>query len=137
MSLRLYGEYTTKDASLLNPLQLAYIGDVVWEIMVRDAMIHSGLNVRHMHTESVGYVNARSQAAFLRRIQNELTEEEAEIARRGRNAHARHPAPKNQDPEDYSASTGFEALIGYLYLTGQESRLTGIAEKIIKGEQHG
>ncbi len=137
MSLRLYGEYDRKDAGMLNALQLAYIGDVVWEVIVRDTVIHRGLNLHHMHTACVEYVNARAQAGFLQDIQERLTEEEAEIARRGRNAHARHPAPRNQDPGDYAAATGFEAVIGFLYLTGQDERLAEIAGRIIKGEEHG
>ncbi len=137
LSLRLFGEYTRKEASLLNALQLAYIGDVVWEVLVRETMIHQGLNLHHMHGTCVGYVNAHAQAGFLQKILSDLTEEEAEIVRRGRNAHAKHPAPRNQDPGDYAASTGYEALIGFLYLTGQDARLKEIANNMIIGEDHG
>lgn len=110
-------------ARMLNPLQLAYIGDAVWELLIRSRVIYKGRSARHVHKDAVACVNARAQAAALRRIEMELTEAEADIARRGRNAHAHHPAPKNQDAADYRAATALEALVGYLYLTGQEERL--------------
>ena len=110
-------------ARMLNPLQLAYIGDGVWELLVRTRLIYQGRSPRHIHKEAVACVNAGAQAASLRRIEMILTQEEADVARRGRNAHAHHAAPKNQDAADYRAATALEALIGYLYLTGQEERL--------------
>ena len=103
-------------ARMLNPLQLAYIGDGVWELLVRTRIIH-------VHKDAVACVNAHAQSEAFRRIESMLTEPEADIARRGRNAHAHHAAPKNQDAADYRAATALEALIGYLYLTGQEDRL--------------
>jgi len=110
-------------ARMLNPLQLAYIGDGVWELLVRTRIIYKGRSARHVHKDAVACVNAHAQAEALRRIEAMLTENEADIARRGRNAHAHHAAPKNQDAADYRAATALEALIGYLYLTGQEERL--------------
>ena len=62
-------------------------------------------------------------AVILASVLDLLTEQESEIVRRGRNAHARHPVPKNQNPDDYAMSTGFEALWGFLYLTGQNERI--------------
>ena len=134
MSLRLYGPLSEKDAAMLNALQLAYLGDTVWETVVRDALIHRGLNVHHMHGSCVAFVNAHAQAIFLQETEHLLDEQETEIARRGRNAHAKHPVPKNQNPEDYAAATGFEALIGYLYLTGNDQKIMELAENIIGGE---
>ena len=123
MSL-LFREYMDiGDASQLNALQLAYLGDAVWELIVRYDLMIRRFNVHHMHRECVGSVNAGAQAEILRAIQDKLTEAESEIVRRGRNAHPKHASPKNQDPEDYSAATGFEALFGYLYLTGQQERI--------------
>lgn len=110
-------------ARMLNPLQLAYIGDAVWELLVRSRIIYKGRSARHVHKDAVACVNAHAQSEALRRIEAQLTEQEADIARRGRNAHAHHAAPKNQDAADYRAATALEALIGYLYLTGQEERL--------------
>lgn len=110
-------------ARMLNPLQLAYIGDAVWELLIRSRVIYKGRSARHVHKDAVACVNAHAQAEALRRIESALTDAEADIARRGRNAHAHHPAPKNQDAADYRAATALEALVGYLYLTGQEDRL--------------
>ena len=137
MSLRLFGPLTSAEAGMMNALQLAYIGDTVWETIIRDMLIHRGLNLHHMHGACVEYVNAHAQAGFAASLQNVLDERESEIVRRGRNAHARHPAPKNQDPGDYAAATGFEALIGYLYLTGQDLRISALAEIIIGGNENG
>lgn len=110
-------------ARMLNPLQLAYIGDGVWELLVRSRLIYKGCSARHIHKEAVTCVNAGAQAEAFRRIEPLLTEPEADVARRGRNAHAHHAAPKNQEAADYRAATALEALIGYLYLIGQEERL--------------
>lgn len=137
MGLRMNGSFSPKDAGMLSTLQLAYIGDAVWELIIRDYLIHRGLNLHHMHSECVGNVNAHAQAGFLQKLQNVLNEAETEITRRGRNAHAHHPAPRNQDPGDYAAATGFEALIGYLYLTGQDDRIADLTEILIGGNQNG
>ncbi len=131
------GGMTEKEAGLLNPLQLAYLGDTVWDMLIRSELIRKRFNVHHMHLEAVKYVSARGQTACLQRIQERLTETEAEVVRRGRNAHAKHPAPKNQDPGDYAAATGFEALLGYWYLTGQEERILFCLRLILEGEEHG
>jgi len=123
LSLREAQPMTEDAARLLNPLQLAHIGDTVWEMLIRTRLIYQGKNLRHMHHLAVAGVNATAQAAAMRRIEACLTEAEDAIVHRGRNAHARHPAPKHQDPADYRAATALEALMGYLYLTGQDERL--------------
>ena len=123
MTLRESTPMEESRARMLNPLQLAYIGDAVWELIVRSRIIYKGRSARHVHKDAVACVNAHAQSEAFRRIEALLTEEEADIARRGRNAHAHHAAPKNQDAAEYRAATALEALIGYLYLTGQEERL--------------
>ena len=123
MTLRESAPMEESRARMLNPLQLAYIGDGVWELLVRSRLIYMGRSARHVHKDAVACVNAHAQSEAFRRIEEMLTEEEADVARRGRNAHAHHAAPKNQDAADYRAATALEALIGYLYLTGQEERL--------------
>ena len=123
MDLRKDEVLQKQEAMLLNPLQLAYLGDTVWETMIRYELIRKRLNVHHMHQECVKRVKAQAQAAALEKIQALLTEEEAEVVRRGRNTHAHHPAPKSQGLENYAAATGFEALIGFLYATAQDERL--------------
>lgn len=123
MSLREFEPMHEDDARLLSPLQLAYIGDTVWDLLVRSRLLYQGKNLRHMHQGAVARVNAAAQSAALQSLSGMLTQQEEDIVRRGRNAHARHPVPKNQDPADYQAATALEALIGYLYVTGQEERL--------------
>jgi len=133
LSLRLHESMAEHDASMMNGLQLAFMGDAVWSVIVREELIARKYNVHHMHTESIRFVSAKSQAAALERITPVLSGPEAEIVRRGRNAHSHHPVPKHQNPEDYAAATGFEALIGYLYLTGKEDRVLELAGMIIGG----
>ena len=123
MTLRESAPMEESRARMLNPLQLAYIGDSVWELLVRSRLIYMGRSARHIHKDAVACVNAHAQCEAFRRIEPLLTEAETDVARRGRNAHAHHAAPKNQDAADYRAATALEALIGYLYLTGQEVRL--------------
>jgi len=123
MPLREYPDMSGLDARMLNPLQLAHLGDTVWELMVRSRVTWARRNVRNMHKDAVACVNAQAQAQALKRIQSLLTEEEHDIVRRGVNTHAHHAAPKNQDPIDYQHATALEALMGYLYLTGQEERI--------------
>lgn len=116
-------------------LQMAYVGDTVWELMIRQRLAVRRLSVRHMHACCVRLVNAAAQAAFLRRIEPYLTESEQEVVRRGRNAHARHPAPRHQQIEDYHASTAFEALIGFLYLSGRPERIGALTQPILEEEE--
>lgn len=130
MSLRFEKMMEQHDALQLNALQLAYLGDSVWELIVRYNLIMQRYNVHHMHKSCVNLVNAHSQSELLRIIQNELDETETEVVRRGRNAHARHTVPKNQNPDEYAAATGFEALFGYLYLTGQNERISQLVSII-------
>ena len=124
-----------KEALLLSPLQLAYMGDAVWEITVRTRLLFLKRNVRHMHAECVAAVNAAAQARFLARSLPALSETEKQVYLRGRNAHPHHPSPRHQDPGDYADATGFEAVMGFLYLTGQEERMREL-EKMIWDNQN-
>lgn len=134
MSLRFDKRMDEKEAFQMNALQLAYLGDSVWEMAVRYELVLQKLNVHHLHEGSVRLVNARAQAEALEKISGSLTEKEAEIVRRGRNAHPKHTVPKNQQADHYAASTGFEALLGYLYLTGQDERIHTII-RIMKEQE--
>ena len=89
-----------------------------------------------MHRAATGSVNAGAQAQALERMAPLLSPEEAEITRRGRNAHARHPAPRNQNPADYQAATALEALVGFLYVTGQEERLLALFQRSQEEDTH-
>jgi len=107
---------------LPGPLQLAYLGDAVWELHVRGAVLRAGGGKPEaIHRRSVRRVQAGAQAAILRRIEPCLTDEERDVARRGRNAKSH--APRGVDPLDYRYSTAFECLLGYLYYTGRRERL--------------
>lgn len=111
------------DPRMLNPLQMAYIGDTIHDLYVRSLLLARGMSVGAMHKRAVRMVSAGAQARMLRAIEPMLTQEEADVARRGRNAQAKHAAPRHADPADYAHATGLEALWGYLYITGQGERL--------------
>lgn len=115
--------FGARDTRELNPLQMAYIGDTVHDLYVRSMLLSRGMAVGRMHRQAIHMVSAFAQARMLEAIAQELTEQEADIARRGRNAQAKHAAPKHADPADYAHATGLEALWGYLYLSGQTERL--------------
>ena len=115
--------FGARDIRELNPLQMAYIGDTVHDLYVRSLLLSRGMTVGRMHRQAIRMVSAAAQARMLEAIEAELTEQEADIVRRGRNAQAKHAAPKNADPADYAHATGLEALWGYLYLSAQTGRL--------------
>ena len=116
---------------LMNPLTWAYIGDNVYELFIRTYLINTtNLKPHKLHIEAIKYVKASAQANILKKIYEDLTEEEKEIVRRGRNAENHH-VPKNSNVQEYMYATAFEALIGYLYLTKQNKRLKEILNKIV------
>lgn len=115
--------FAPDDIRGLNPLQMAYVGDTVHDLYVRSMLLSRGMAVGKMHRQAVRMVSAGAQARMLERIEPELTQEEADIARRGRNSQAKHAAPRHADPADYAHATALEALWGYLYLSGQTQRL--------------
>lgn len=117
-----------RDIREYNPLQMAYIGDTLHDLFVRSRLLAGGMAVGGMHRQAVRMVSAPAQARMLEAIEPELTDAEADAARRGRNAQAKHAAPKHADPADYARATGLEALWGYLYLTGQTERLTHLMD---------
>ncbi|HBM80330.1 MAG: ribonuclease III domain-containing protein [Clostridiales bacterium] len=113
--------------NMLNPLVLAYIGDSVYELYIRTSMLadNTESNVHKLHILSIKYVKAHAQFETLHRIQDILTEEELNIVRRGRNSKSGF-VPKNADVCEYRNATGFEALLGYMYLKGDIKRLMDI-----------
>ncbi|MCL1795518.1 MAG: ribonuclease III [Clostridia bacterium] len=115
--------FSEKEAMMMNPLRLAHVGDAVHDLLVRTGLALRGGNVHSMHGGAVREVNAQAQAQALARIEPMLSECEADIVRRGRNANAHHGVPKRVRPVDYAMATGLEALLGFLYLTGQTGRL--------------
>lgn len=111
---------------LVSPLALAYLGDAVYDLYVRQYVLaQASRRVNQLHREATRFVSAKAQARAVRLLEPELTEEEADMLRRGRNAKS-HAAPKNTDVLDYRHSTGFECLVGYLYLCKRYERLETI-----------
>ena len=111
------------DVCSYSPLALAYMGDAVYEVLIRTRVMNRGsMQVNKMHKKSASLVKAEAQARMIQALQGELTEEETAVYKRGRNAHSASSA-KNASIRDYRMATGFEALVGYLYLTGQYERL--------------
>ena len=127
-------ELITKDKqeiNLMSPLTWAYVGDAVYELYIRTYLINTTeLKPHKLHISSINYVKARAQAEILSKLMPELSEEEQNIVRRGRNT-KNHHLPKNANVEEYNYSTAFESLIGYLYLTKQNKRLEEILKKCI------
>ena len=121
-----HNAFRTLDTRELNPLQMAYIGDTVHDLYVRSMLLSRGMPVGKMHRQAIRMVSAFAQARMLEAIEAELTDQEADAARRGRNAQAKHAAPKHADPADYAHATALEALWGYLYVTGQTKRLSAL-----------
>ena len=118
-------------ARMMHPLVLAYVGDSVYDLFVRTYLIHTyDVPVHQLHMKSISFVKAGSQSEVLHHIDGLLTEEEKGIVRRGRNAKSA-TVPKNADVTEYRWATGFESLLGYLYLTGQEKRLCEILNFIL------
>ena len=121
---------TKQEVELMSPLTWAYIGDAVYELFIRNKLINeTNLKPHKLHIEAIKYVKAKSQAEKLNEIYEILTDEEKDIVRRGRNTQNHH-LPKNSNVQEYMYSTAFEALIGYLYLTKQHTRLKEILEKV-------
>ncbi len=116
------------DAASYSPLDLAYIGDCVYDLAIKTMIISRGnKQVHKLHEETSRFVQASTQSLMMRTMQEHLTEEEHAVYRRGRNAKSVSPA-KNQSITDYRRATGFEALIGYLYLKKEYKRLMDLVK---------
>ena len=120
------------EAREYSPLALAYLGDAVYELAIRTfVMNHGNTQVNKMHKKTAGLVKAEAQANFYKVLEEELTEEEKAVYRRGRNAKSVTMA-KHATMKDYRMATGFEALMGYLYLTEQMERMAELLGHGIK-----
>lgn len=116
----------------LSPLTLAFVGDAVYEIYIRTMLAKDvNMQVSKLHRLAVKYVSAVAQSNIVHRISDNFTEEEMDVYKRGRNAHS-HTSAKNADIVDYRCATGFEALLGYLYLKKSSERLEEILELAFK-----
>ena len=123
--------YSEAEVRELSPLPLAYIGDACFEILVRSEILDVRKNPNKLHRESIRFVRAKSQRELFEKIEENLTEEEIKIFKRGRNAKS-HTVPKNADPIDYRIATGVEALFGYLYLLKRYNRIREIFKEMIR-----
>ena len=124
-------EKNETDINLLSPLTWAYVGDSVYELLIRTHLVNkTKLKPHKLHIEAIKYVKAKSQADILKKLEKHLKEGEKDIVRRGRNAENHH-LPKNANVEEYMYSTAFEALIGYLYLSKKDERLKEIFDLIL------
>ena len=123
-----------QDLLNMSSLGFAYLGDAVYEVMVRAWLcLHGKLTPGRQHKAALAYVAAPRQAALLERILPLLTQEEAQVLKRGRNA-SPHSYPKGATRQEYLAATGLETLFGWLYLRGETDRLNTLFETRREGE---
>ncbi len=117
--------------ALPGSLELAWLGDALYDLYVREHLVARGGKVRALHREAISFVCAHAQAEALSRISGALTEAEGDVVRRARNAH--QSPPKNADPGEYHHATALEALIGWLYVTGQRDRINELLQMALPG----
>lgn len=120
------------DIRAYSPLTLAYIGDCVYDLIIRTVVVERGNEpANKLHKKTVAYVKAQTQAAMIEALSPYLTEDEEAVYRRGRNAKS-YTSAKNASIGDYRKATGMEALVGYLYLTRQEARIMELIKTGLK-----
>ncbi len=129
-----------RDVRSYSPLTLAYIGDGVYDLVIRTLVVErANRPPNELHKLTSAYVKAEMQAKIIVALKDELTEEEAQVFKRGRNAKP-YTTAKNATRADYHKATGFEAVMGYLYLTGQNQRMLELIrrglELIVDGTAH-
>ncbi len=120
------------DVEQLSPLTLAFIGDAVYDLFVREKLVcEANRPIKKLHTLAVGQVRASAQADAVQKLMPILSESEIAFLKRGRNAHVHH-LPKNGNPRDYHFATALETLFGYLYMKGETQRLRELFNAISK-----
>lgn len=132
----LNGAFNKSNVNEMNSLVLAYIGDAVFEVFIRGYLVKENKNivVQKLHKKGIAYVKAKAQSDYVKRIMDQLSEEEIRVFKRGRNAKS-GTVPKNADIQDYRNATGLEALIGFLYITENYERLNRILEMAIVADK--
>lgn len=115
--------------ALPGSLELAYLGDTVYDLFVRRELVRQGGKVKNLHARAIRLVCAHAQSEAFLRIEDMLDEEEAGVARRARNAH--QSPPRSADPAEYHRATAFEALIGYLYCMGRMERIRDLLRQAV------
>lgn len=125
-----FGDVLTKEkANNISPVVLAFIGDAVYSLYVRERLVFSSdLKTGELSAKTVESVKATSQAKFFKEIENLLTEDELAVYKRARNA-KKPTKSKSASVSEYNSSTGFEALLGFLYITGNIERLNFLLNK--------
>ena len=129
--------FTDKEAlpNELSPLNLAFIGDCIYEMLVRETLVlDANRPVNDLHKESVKFVSAKAQTLAYDKIKDVLTEQETAVYKRGRNASPKC-TPKHGTVGDYHSATGFEALFGFLYLKGETDRIETLFNKIVESRE--
>ena len=112
-------------------LSLAFVGDSVFDLWVREKLVMKmRAKVNNLHKGAISIVNATAQAKFFAKIKEKLSDEEFAIYNRGKNA--KSTPPRNADPKDYAVATGFEAVLGWLHLTGQHERVEELLEHLLE-----
>ena len=130
-NISLNGDDILTEAEQYSPLVLAYMGDAVYELYVRKMLVSkANTQVDKLHKSAVQIVKAEAQCVAFRKIENQLTEKEMAIFKRGRNT--KSSVPKHSSVAEYRTATGLEALIGYIYLTGDTNRLDYIMNLILE-----
>lgn len=126
---------TKQDLFNMSNLGLAYLGDAVYEVMVRSWLcLHGKLTPGALHHSALDYVAAPRQAAMMDKLLPLLTEEEAQIFKRGRNSNP-HSHARGATRREYQIATGLETLFGWLYLQGETDRLNALFETMMEGEE--
>lgn len=128
---------TDNEINFLNPLVLAFIGDAVYEVFVRTHLVEANQNmcVHKLHVRAISFVKAGAQSNIMKDLISELYEDEMRVFKRGRNAKSA-TIPKNANVQDYRMATGFEAVIGYLYLKDDKERLNYLMKLILKNKEN-
>jgi ribonuclease-3 family protein len=127
-------DFSCKDVDIrtFSPLTLAYIGDAIYDLVIRTIVVSRGnRSANQLHKTAVKYVNARVQAQMIDALEEELTEEEMAVYHRGRNAKS-YTSAKNASIIEYRKATGLEALCGYLYLMGEQERMLTLIRTAIE-----
>ena len=125
----------TADIRTYSPLVLAYIGDGIYDLVIRTLIVrHGSCQPNKLHKRTSALVKASAQSEMIDKLMESLTEEELAVYKRGRNSHM-GTVPKHAAIQDYRAATGLEALLGYLYLGGQDARLTELMALLMKDEE--
>lgn len=117
-------DFKDKNPGLMSPLTLAFIGDSVWDVYIRSRIIAEmpAMPVNKLHRAAVRFAKAHGQCIAFDAIADMLTEDEMSAFKRGRNA-SQHTTAKNATLADYKRATGFEAILGFVYISGHEERL--------------